>query len=280
MNLLSLMLPFVSFALAQDDPCADPCAEHGHCVQLEGVCQTTTDAHCQASQACREYGHCFFIDTLPYSPGRCGSVEERDALEATRKPAADAAAAGLLGLLAPPREGSSVALRQGWRDEPGLMAAREHDVQTSVDPERPHRAFDPAEIACPMESRRQTERVAGEYSRTWCALPDGRKKGPELVVYVGGGQRMYTEYLLDQAHGEHLITEADGRVMVRGRHELGLEAGLWESWYVGGGRASSGAYRAGKKIGIWSEWSREGVEVRCDFRDPAVPDVQCVDPGE
>jgi hypothetical protein len=267
-------------ASAQDDPCAERCADLGFCVQLDGVCQATSDAHCQAARVCQAHGHCFFIDARPYAPGRCGDQEERDGLQAAREAESSAAAAGLLGLLAPPRDGFSAVLQQGWRNEPGLMVAEDSVVVAPAVTGRPFRRFDPADITCPMDTQRMTDRVAGEYTRTWCALPDGRKKGPELVVYAGQGLRMYTEYSLDQEHGEHVITEADGRVMVRGRYELGLEDGLWESWYVGGGRASRGEYHAGKKTGIWSEWSREGEESRCDFRDPAVPDVQCVAPQD
>ncbi len=144
--------------------------------------------------------------------------------------------------------------------------------------DRPFHPLDPADIRCPIDTQRKTDKAPGEYSLTFCALPDGRKKGPELLVYSGQGQRMYTEYLLDQEHGEHVITEADGRVMVRGRYELGRKAGLWETWYVGGGRASKGIYRADKKIDIWEEWSQDGTPKRCDYRDPAVPNMQCIEP--
>lgn len=280
MLLLSLILSVLPSAWAQADACAEPCAEYGYCVELEGVCQATTDAHCQAAQVCREHGACFFIDALPHSAGRCGDQAERDALEATRKPDADAAAAGLLGLLAQPQEGFSAALQQGWRDEPALMVAQDHLVGSPIGPDRPHRQLDPADITCPMDTQRKIDKSADQHTLIWCALPDGRKKGPELLVYAGQGQRMYTEYLLDQEHGEHVITEADGRVMVQGRYELGREEGLWESWYIGGDRASRGVYRAGKKTGIWTEWSREGEQARCDYRDPTVPDMQCVAPKD
>jgi len=160
-------------------------------------------------------------------------------------------------------------------DAAGLAAAGA--VHDANDASRPHHRLEASAITCPPDTQRLTERDAGSYTKTWCALPDGRKKGPELLVYAGQGQRMYTEYQLDQEHGEHVITEADHRVMVRGRFELGREEGLWESWYVGGGRASRGEYHAGKKVGIWTEWLRDGSEKRCDYRDPAVPDVQCVE---
>ncbi len=263
--------------LAQADACAEACADLGYCVEIEGVCQASSDAHCQAARVCREHEHCFFIDAQPYAPGRCGPQDERDALEASKQREADSQAAGLLGLLAGSAAPSaSTGIQQGWRDEPALMRLEPPAGTSHIDPHRPHRVLDPAQLICPMATQRETEREPGEYTRTSCVLPNGRKKGPELVVRLGSGRRMYTEYELDQEHGEHLITEADGRVMVRGHYELGLKAGLWESWYVGGGRASSGSYLAGDKIGIWKEWSLEGVERRCDYRDPAVPDSQCV----
>ena len=149
-----------------------------------------------------------------------------------------------------------------------------------VDTVRPFRRLDPSCIQCPTDTARRHEKDDDGDTRIWCALPDGRKKGPELVTYVGRGQRMYTEYRLDQAHGEHVITEADGRVMVRGQYEMGRKSGSWESWYVGGGRASQGEYQAGKKVGIWTVWQRSGSEKLCDYRDPAVPDMQCVAPKD
>ena len=214
------------------------------------------------------------------------SAQDEPRTDGADEAASDAAAAELLGLLAQPQEDLDAGLQQGWNDEPGRFAYDPAAV-TSLEPVepafpsgRPHRRLDPDEITCPPDALRQTERASGEHTLTWCALPDGRKKGPELLVYAGGGQRMYTEYLLDQEHGEHVITEADGRVMVLGRFELGREEGEWQSWYIGGDRASRGEYHAGKKIGIWSEWSRDGEESRCDYRDPAVPDIQCVAPKD
>jgi hypothetical protein len=213
-------------------------------------------------------------DTTPAEPAASGEVRDEDA-EKERVQSA------LLELLAtPPSSGAFTG--EGWQDVGGLMMATDLEPRpperdpASVD--QPYHHLDPADIQCPIDTQRKTDKAPGEYSLTFCALPDGRKKGPELLVYSGQGQRMYTEYLLDQEHGEHVITEADGRVMVRGRYELGRKAGLWETWYVGGGRASKGIYRADKKIDIWEEWSQDGTPKRCDYRDPAVPNMQCIEP--
>jgi hypothetical protein len=277
-HLLSLLFVLGS-SWAQADPCAEGCADLGFCVERDGVCQPTTDAHCQAARVCREHGECYFVDAAPYAPGRCGDREERDALEASKEAEADHAAAGLLGLLAQPEPSLDTTLSSGWSDEPGLGMSLGLTPGT-VDPERPVRQLDAADIQCAVDCQRHSEREPGEYSRTWCATPDGRRKGPELVVYVRGGRRMVTEYRLDQAHGEHVITEADGRVMVQGAYEGGRKHGEWRSWYVGGGPASRGRYEADRKVGVWSEWTLDGLELRCDHRDPAVPDGQCVPPQE
>jgi hypothetical protein len=286
--------------------CADsePCRDHGQCHQQGDACVAQSDADCQASEFCGSYGACFEHE------GRCSATStscassqaclergrcERDGeLCATPSELAEsqareaelmAQAQSLLGLVTAPPESSfdfSTELGDAFYggiggvvmdDDVGMFDARPA-------PTRPHRNLDPDDITCPMDTQRQTEKVPEQHTLTWCALPDGRKKGPELLVYAGGGQRMYTEYLLDQEHGEHVITEADGRVMVLGRFELGREEGSWQSWYIGGDRASRGEYHAGKKIGIWTEWSRDGEESRCDYRDPAVPDLQCVAPKD
>jgi hypothetical protein len=264
-------------AVASEDPCVERCADQGDCVAIEGRCQAAMDAHCEAARVCREHGHCFFVDAAPHAPGRCGDREERDAVEASKPP--PPAPGTLAALLAPPSASSLAGLMaEGWRDEPGL--GRTPALEPVLGASRPVRTLDPAAIQCPIDTQRLSDRQPGEYTLIWCALPDGRKKGPELLVRSGGGQRMYTEFSLDQEHGEHLITEADGRVILRGGYRLGREDGLWERWHANGVLAQRGSYEAGRKVGIWTEWSPEGVEKRCDHRDPSVPDSQCVAPAD
>ncbi len=293
---------------------SDPCREDGRCHQQGEACVAVSDADCHQADVCQSYGACFEHE------GRCSATDtscatsqaclergrcERDgeycatpeelAESKAREEELQLAAQGLLGLLAAPPEGGYDSLSDVFAgaeadvfdalygDGGGLAVAGGADgagVYATRTSTRPHRRLEPSDISCPPDTRRQTENDPGQHTLTWCALPDGRKKGPELLVYAGQGQRMYTEYLLDLEHGEHVITEADGRVMVLGRYELGREEGEWQSWYIGGDRASRGSYNAGKKVGIWTEWSRDGDEKRCDYRDPAVPDIQCIEPGE
>ena len=299
MLVLPLLLPlFISASLTQELPCAEPCRVDGRCHQQGQACVALGDADCQQAEICGSSGACFesegrcvaTADSCPSSRaclerGRCvldgelcATPEER-ASSVEREAGMQAEVGGLLGMRVLPKAGG-LDLSAAFFGGPGAEAAglaAAGAVHDASDASRPHRRLEASAITCPPDTQRQTERDAGSYTKTWCALPDGRKKGPELLVYAGQGQRMYTEYQLDQEHGEHVITEADHRVMVRGRFELGREEGLWESWYVGGGRASRGEYHAGKKVGIWTEWLRDGSEKRCDYRDPAVPDVQCVE---
>jgi len=266
---------------------ADSCRSHGACFEVDGRCSATATS-CVSSQACMERGRCERAGEWCATPAEIAESKAREA-------ELDAAAQSLIASVVVPAEGlagfhdvyfggGSLAGGVGGGLPSGVTSLDEAYAAGGLDTRhtnsRPHRRLEPSTIACPPEARRFVETSSERDQLVWCALPDGRKKGPELRVYAGGGQRVYTEYLLDQEHGEHVITEADGRVMVLGRFELGREEGEWQSWYIGGDRASRGRYHAGKKQGIWAEWTRDGEESQCDYRDPAVPDVQCVAPRD
>ncbi len=276
MNTLMLVAALALPSWAQDDAScqqAGVCDSHGACFARDGRCVATV-ASCPTSRACLERGRCLFhgdrcLTSVEFNAAAqsliasLGVSEEdsvvHDVFADEHLPPVEVESAGVASLV----------------DVPASEGLELHRVGT-----RPHRQLDPAAVSCPPDARRLTETSPERDQLVWCALPDGRKKGPELLIYAGGGQRVYTEYLLDQEHGEHVITEGDGRVMVLGRFELGREQGEWQSWYIGGDRASRGEYHAGKKQGIWTEWSRDGDETLCDYRDPAVPDVQCVAPKD
>jgi len=249
---------------------AEICSSHGACFEVDGRCSATATS-CAGSQACMERGRCAREGEWCATPAEIAESKARQA-------ELDAASQGLIASVVVPVEGLA-----GFHDlvftGDSLPSGAGGGVPTGA-PSHPHRRLEPSTIGCPPDTRRFVDTSSERDQRVWCALPDGRKKGPELLVYAGGGQRVYTEYLLDQEHGEHVITEADGRVMVLGRFDLGREEGEWQSWYIGGDRASRGEYHAGKKQGIWTEWTRDGEESLCDYRDPAVPDVQCVAPRD
>lgn len=72
------LLPGGEFCFKPEVPCEDLCDTEGRCHRVDGVCQPSTDADCEASIACRVQGRCGASNRLckPRSDADCAASEE------------------------------------------------------------------------------------------------------------------------------------------------------------------------------------------------------------
>lgn len=82
--------------------------------------------------------------------------------------------------------------------------------------------------------------------------------------YKNGAVSEELNYVNGKLHGQYFCWDEEGKILIEGKYENGLEQGFW-TFYNHGVRTSLGSYRYGCKSGIWKYFDERGKLIRREF---------------
>lgn len=117
------------------------------------------------------------------------------------------------------------------------------------------------------DSKLFTGYVCDKYSNHQIQFVTYYKEGCKISTtsfYDNGEKSEVLLYVDGKLQGSYFCWDEDGKILIEGKYENGLEHGFW-TFYNHGVRNSFGTYRFGCKSGIWKYFNEKGEMIKKEF---------------